>query len=92
MPSRRKVTTKKPMFGNKRSFSQRASRKKFGLNMQNKRFFVAEENKWVRVYVTADEIRTIDKIGLVEFLKRQGKTIKSVEKRWIQPVAAETTV
>ncbi len=75
MPGRKKVTTKRPMVGNKRSHSLRATRRQWKLNMQNKRFFVPELDQFVRIQVTAGEIRTIDKIGVVEFLKRQGKTV-----------------
>lgn len=68
---RRKVTAAKPMFGNQRSFSMKKSRRQFKPNMQNKRFYVPELDQWVRVRVSTSEIKTIDKIGLLEFLKRR---------------------
>ena len=67
-----KVSAKKPMFGNKRSFSMRASRRKFNPNMQNKRIYVPEIDRHVRVRISVDELRTIDKIGFTTFLKRRG--------------------
>ncbi len=78
MASKRRITQKKPMFGNNRSFSLRATRRKFGLNLQTKRIFVPELQRFVQVQVTVDELRTIDKIGLPEFLKRQGRNIKEL--------------
>jgi large subunit ribosomal protein L28 len=78
MPGRKKVTGVKPMFGNQRSFSMRATRRKYSPNMQSKRFYVAELDRQVEVHVTAGEIRTIDKIGLMEFLKRRGVNAKSL--------------
>jgi large subunit ribosomal protein L28 len=78
MPGKRKVTGVKPQFGNNRSHSMKATRRKWKPNIQNKRFWVPELDRFVRVQVTAKEIKTIDKIGLVEFLKRQGRTVKSV--------------
>ena len=78
MPGRKKVTGVKPMFGNQRSFSMRASRRKYNPNMQTKHFYVPELDRQVEVQVTAGEIRTIDKIGLLEFLKRRGISVNRV--------------
>ncbi|MDX2140785.1 MAG: 50S ribosomal protein L28 [Chloroflexota bacterium] len=76
MAGRKKVTGVKPMFGNQRSFSMRATRRKYNPNMQSKRFYVPELDRQLQVQVTAGEIRTIDKIGLMEFLKRREINIK----------------
>jgi large subunit ribosomal protein L28 len=78
MPGRKKITAAKPMFGNARSFSMRATRRQFNPNLQTKRFYLADEGRWVRVRVSAGEIRTIDKIGLKAFLKRRGVALKSL--------------
>ncbi len=78
MAGKRKVTSIKPMFGNKRSHSLRATRRKFQPNLQTKRVFVPELDQFVRVQVTASVIKSIDKIGLPEFLKRQGRTLKGL--------------
>lgn len=73
--SRRNISAKKPMFGNARSFSMRASRRQFKPNMQNKRIYVPESDEFVRVKVSVDELKTIDKIGLMAFLKRRNISI-----------------
>ncbi|MGQ9889802.1 MAG: 50S ribosomal protein L28 [Aggregatilineales bacterium] len=78
MAGKRKVTQKKPMFGNNRPFSLKATRRKFGLNIQSKRIFVPELQRTVRVRVTVDELRTIDKIGLLEFMRRQGRSVEEL--------------
>lgn len=78
MPGKRRITQKKPMFGNNRPFSLKATRRKFGLNLQTKRIFVPELQRTVRVQVTVDELRTIDKIGLAAFLKRQGRSVEEL--------------
>ncbi|TVR22467.1 MAG: 50S ribosomal protein L28 [Anaerolineaceae bacterium] len=78
MAGRRKVSGVKPQFGNNRSHSMKATRRKWKPNFQNKRFYIAEADQWVRLKVTAKEIKTIDKIGVEEFLKRQGRTVNSV--------------
>lgn len=78
MAAKRNITMKKPMWGNKRSFSMHATRKKFALNMQKKRIYVPEEDRFYTVKVTVQEIHTIDKIGLAAFLARQGRTLKQL--------------
>lgn len=78
MAGKRKITGKTPLFGNKRSHSLRATRRKWEPNLQNKRIWVPEMNQHIRVTVSVGELRTIDKIGLPEFLRRRGLTIKSI--------------
>jgi large subunit ribosomal protein L28 len=78
MASKRNITGKKPMFGNQRSHSLRATRRQWKLNMQPKRIWVPELDRFVRVQVSVGELRTIDKIGLVEFMKRQGRTVEEL--------------
>lgn len=78
MPSKRKITRVAPGFGNNRSFSMRATRRTFNPNLQLKHIYVPELGRSVRVKIAVSELHTIDKIGLVEFLKRQGRTIKEL--------------
>ena len=80
MSSKRKVTNVTPQFGQSRSKAFNTVKRKFMPNIQTKRIFVPEVDQWVKVRVTAKEIKTIDKIGLPAFLKRQGKTLKSLLK------------
>ena len=78
MPNKRKITQKKPLYGNNRPFSLKATRKRQEPNLQWKRIYVPELERMVRVKVSAKELRTIDKIGLKKFLERQGRTLQSV--------------
>ncbi len=78
MPGRRKITGTKPLFGQSRSKAFNTTKRQFKPNLQNKRIYVPELDRWVRVKVTAKEIKTIDKIGLLEFLKRRGIPLKSL--------------
>lgn len=78
MASKRRITQKKPMSGNNRSFSLKATRRKFRLNLQSKRIFVPELQRYVRVQVTASDLKTIDKVGLPEFMRRQGRDVKEL--------------
>lgn len=78
MARKTKITQTRPMFGNRRSHSMRASRRLFNPNLQSKQIYVPETDEFIRVRVTARELKTIDKIGLVEFLSRQGLTLNAV--------------
>jgi large subunit ribosomal protein L28 len=72
------VTGKKPIGGNKVSHSNVKTKRRFLPNLQTKRFFLAEEDRWITLKVSADAIRTINKNGLttvVKALRAKGQTI-----------------
>jgi len=72
------VTGKTPIGGHKVSHSNIKTKRRFLPNLQTKRFFLAEENKWVVLKLSADGIRTINKRGLlsvVKELREQGQHI-----------------
>lgn len=57
------------MVGNNVSHSKRRTRRKFYPNLFDKRFYLANENRWVKLRVSASGIRTINKKGLKTALK-----------------------
>jgi large subunit ribosomal protein L28 len=63
------VTGKKPMTGHKVSFSNKKAKRRFLPNLQTKRFYLVEEDRWVSLKVSSDAIRTINKRGLYEVVK-----------------------
>lgn len=63
------VTGKTPLKGNKVSFSNKKSIRRFMPNLQVKRFFLAEEDKWITLKLTTDAMRTINKRGLFNVVK-----------------------
>lgn len=64
------ITGKSVMVGNNVSHSNRRTKRRFYPNLFTKKFFLAEENRWIRLKVSASGIKTIDKIGLAEALKK----------------------
>ena len=58
------VTGKKPMGGNNVSHANNKTKRRFLPNLQSRRFWVESENRWVRLRVTTNAIRTIDKNGI----------------------------
>jgi large subunit ribosomal protein L28 len=64
------VTGKKPIAGNKVSHSNIKTKRRFLPNLQTKRYFLAEEDKWVVLKVSSEAIRTINKNGLFAVVKQ----------------------
>jgi large subunit ribosomal protein L28 len=72
------VTGKTPMGGNKVSHSNIKTKRRFLPNLQKKRYYLAEEDKWITLKVSTEAIRTINKKGLypiVKELRAQGQHI-----------------
>jgi large subunit ribosomal protein L28 len=72
------VTGKKPMGGNKVSHSNIKTKRRFLPNLQKKRFYLAEEDKWITLKLSTEAIRTINKNGLysvVKDLRKKGEKI-----------------
>lgn len=61
------------MVGNNVSHSKRRTKRRFYPNLQNKRFFLEEEGRWITLKVTAAGIRNISKKGLSVALKEAEK-------------------
>ena len=63
------VTGKRPITGNKVSHSNIKTKRRFLPNLQTKRYFLAEEDKWVTLKLSTEGIRTIAKNGLYSVIK-----------------------
>ena len=64
------VTGKVPMGGNKVSHSNIKTKRRFLPNLQKKRFYLIEEDKWITLKLSTDAIRTINKNGLYSVVKK----------------------
>ena len=64
------VTGKKAMSGNKVSHSNIKTRRRFAPNLQKKKFFDVEKNRWVELRLTTSAIRTINKNGISSVLRK----------------------
>lgn len=63
------VTGKRPIGGNKVSHSNIKTKRRFLPNLQTKRFYLVEEDKWITLKLSTDAIRTINKNGLYSVVK-----------------------
>ena len=64
------VTGKVPVSGNSVSHSNIKTKRRFLPNLQTKRFFLAEEDKWITLKVSSEGLRTINKNGLYNTVKK----------------------
>ena len=58
------VTGKRPMVGNNVSHANNKTKRRFLPNLQSRRFWVASENRWVRLRVSSHGLRIIDRRGI----------------------------
>ncbi len=58
------VTGKRPAVGNHVSHSNIKTRRRFLPNLHSHRFWVASENRWVKLRVSTKGLRIIDKRGI----------------------------
>jgi large subunit ribosomal protein L28 len=58
------VTGKRPVAGNNVSHAHNKTRRRFLPNLHNHRFWVESENRHVKLRVTANGMRIIDKKGI----------------------------
>lgn len=63
------LTGKGPMSGNNVSHAHNKTRRRFMPNLQKKKIWIAEENKWITVKATARAFKTLDKKGYYAMMK-----------------------
>ncbi len=64
------ITGKRPITGNNVSHSHKKTKRRFEPNLFYKRYYLEDEGRWIRLRVSAEGMRLINKIGLKEALKR----------------------
>jgi large subunit ribosomal protein L28 len=78
------ITGKKAMVGNNVSHSNSKTKRKFNPNLQQKRFYVPEEKKWITLKVSTSGLKVINKRGIYACLKEareKGLIIERPEKK-----------
>ena len=73
-----KLTGKGPMAGNNVSHAHNKTRRRQLPNLQWKRIYVPELDRTVRVRLSTRALRTIDKKGLMAYLKDEGLKLKDI--------------
>jgi large subunit ribosomal protein L28 len=78
MSKRSSITGKGPSYGNNVPFSKKKSRRRWETNLQERRIWVPEVGRYVKLRVSARDLRSIDARGLVAYLKSNGKTLADI--------------
>ena len=73
-----KLTGKGPMAGNNVSHAHNKTRRVQLPNLQWKRIYVPELDRTVRLRLTTRALRTIDKKGLMAYLRDEGLKLKDI--------------
>mgnify|MGYP001411420123 FL=1 len=63
------ISGKKVQFGNNVSKAINKTKRRFNANIISKRFFIPEENRWIRLKVSTKVLKTINKKGISAVLK-----------------------
>ena len=65
------ITGKKPLVGNRVSKSNIKTKRKQFPNLQTKNIFVPELGRKIKLKLSTNALKTIDKIGFITYLKKQ---------------------
>ena len=63
------VTGKKVQFGNNVSKAINKTKRRFNANIISKRFYIPEQDRWVKLKVSTSVLKTINKKGISAVLK-----------------------
>ena len=64
------LTGKKASVGNNVSHSRRRTKRRFNVNLHQKKYYWVEQDMWIQLLVSTNAMRTINKIGLNAALKK----------------------
>jgi len=66
------ITGKKPLVGNNVSHAHNRTKRRQYPNLQKKRIFIPEENRYITVRISARGLKTINKNGAKSVLQKAG--------------------
>ena len=73
-----KITGKKPRVANNVSKAHNKTKRKQYPNLQNKKIFIPETGEHVRLKLSTEAIKTIDKYGLISYLNKNNLTLRDI--------------
>ena len=73
MARKDQLTGRGPRSGNHVSHANNKAKRRFGINLQKKRFYLPDEDRWVTLRVSAKTIKTINKNGIQAVLREARK-------------------
>jgi large subunit ribosomal protein L28 len=73
-----KITKKKPLVGHKVSHANKKSKRRFNVNLQTHRFWIPSQKRFIKLRVSTQGIRIIDKLGIEKVLEQIKKYQKEI--------------
>ena len=73
-----KISGKGPLVGNNVSHAHNKTKRRQYPNLQNKHIFVEELNKSVRVRLSARALKSVSRVGLLAYLRKNGLSLSDV--------------
>lgn len=75
------ISGKSTSSGNTISHSHRKTRRKFKVNLVSKKVFLADENRWVNLRMSARMLKTLNKRGVKSLMKKYGQDLSVLKPR-----------
>ena len=72
------ISGKRPLVGNNVSKSNIKTKRRQFPNLQSKRIYIPELDKTVKIKISTHALKTIDKIGVLNYLKKQKLKISDI--------------
>ena len=72
------ISGKRPLVGNNVSKSHIKTKRRQIPNLQTKKIYIPELNKTIKVKLSVSALKTIDKIGLLYYLKKQNLKLSDI--------------
>ena len=73
-----KITGKRPLVANNVSKANNKTKRRQLPNLQKKKVFIPELGKFVRIKVSVNALKSIDKEGLLVFLKKKNLSLTDI--------------
>jgi large subunit ribosomal protein L28 len=74
------ITGKRPMYGHTVSHANNKTNRRFNINLHYKRFWVESSKRFVRLRVSTQGMRIIDKLGIDQVLSDLRKYQDNIQK------------
>ncbi|MCC8038471.1 MAG: 50S ribosomal protein L28 [Bacteroidales bacterium] len=78
------ITGKKAITGNNVSHSKRRTKRRFNVNLFNKKFYWVEQDAWITLTISANGLRNINKMGLDAAIKQAAEKGYLTEIKYLQ--------
>jgi large subunit ribosomal protein L28 len=73
-----KISGKRPLVGNNVSHANNKTKRRQFPNLQSKQIYIEELGKSVRVRLSARALKSVSRVGLMPFLRKQGLSLSDV--------------